>query len=96
MNDTLVSTLLLTLSGLLLVVGLLAARIYMRLRRLREAYQEVIRRHDNVVNLLGAAATVKGGKLRIPCLRPNFSVPGLDIERKGNAYVITVQGGPHL
>ena len=42
------------------------------------------------------ARLAKGGTLHVPCRKPGFSVPGLDIQRKGNAYTVTVQGGPHL
>lgn len=96
MTDTVALVVTLGLAALLLIAGLLAARLWMRLRALRQAYKEVGARHDSLVNLIGAAALQKGGTLRVICREPNFSVPGINIERKGNAYAITVQGGPHV
>lgn len=96
MTDTLATWLTLGLTALLLVVSLVAARLYQHLRASRAMLVEATGQKNRLINLIGAAALAKGGTLRVPCREPNFSVPGVNIERKGNSYAVTVQGGPHL
>ena len=84
----------------LLSAWALAATIALIYARRRSAFRlqklaEVAAHHDHMANLLAAAALSKGGTLHIPCRAPNWTAPGINAERKGNEWRITVRGGPH-
>jgi len=95
-TEATMAALILTMFLVLLVVGMHVVALHRKLRATRELLGQAVERHDKMMNLLGAAALTKGGTLTIPCREPNFKLPGLNIERKGNAYKVTVSGGPHL
>ena len=84
----------------LLAAWAVAATLYAVLARRRSAFRlqklaEIAAHHDRMVNLLAAAALSKGGTLYIPCREPNWTAPGVNVERTGNTWKITVSGGQH-